>query len=265
MMEEISKEKILEEDLCKPVSEFLMAQGYSVRSEVNYCDITALRDSELIVVELKRNLTVELLAQAVNRQKAADLVYVAVPKPKRLNYNSKWKDTYHLLRRLELGLMLVSFKGKKAFVEVAIDPQPFDREKSKSMGKKRREAILREIKGRYADLNVGGSTRKKLVTSYRENAIFIACCIQIQGPLSPKALRELGTDSKKTTSILSENHYGWFEKVSRGVYSITEEGKKSLEEYKDLSEYYRTKVQGTFVNDELRIKDEEINSSNNIK
>lgn len=241
-MNKIQKEKILEEDLCRPVSEFLVKQGYTVRSEVNYCDVTALKENELVVVELKRNLSVNLLSQAVKRQKAADLVYIAVPKPKRMIGNSKWKDICHLIRRLELGLILVSFKGEQAFIEIPIEPMYFDRDKSKAMNKKKRENIIKEINGRHSDLNIGGSTGKKLVTAYRENALYIACCLNRFGPLSPKGLRELGTDNKKTISILVENHYGWFEKVQRGVYYINDEGKKALDQYKELSEYYNNKI-----------------------
>lgn len=236
------KEKLLEVDLWKPVSDFFVKQGFTVRSEVKDCDITAVKDEKLIIVELKRNLTVELLAQGVKRQKAADLVYIAVPKPKRLFGSSKWKDIYHLLRRLELGLILVSFKGKTSFIEVAIAPMAFDREKSRNINKKKRENIIEEINGRYEDLNVGGSRGRKLVTAYRESSIFIACCLNELGPLSPKKLREFGTDEKKTTSILYENHYGWFDKVDKGVYKINSTGREALETYRELAEYYYGRI-----------------------
>jgi hypothetical protein len=110
------------------------------------------------------------------------------------------------------------------------------------VNKRKRESIIKEMNGRYDDLNIGGSTGKKLVTAYRESSIFIACCLESLGPSSPKKLRGLGTDAKKTTSILSENHYGWFEKVDRGIYSITEEGRKALKQYKQLAEHYYEKV-----------------------
>lgn len=242
---EINKNKILEIDLFMPVRDFLIEQGYTVRSEVKDCDITAIKDEELVVVELKRNLSVSLLAQAVRRQKAADLVYIAVPKPKKTFVSSKWQDIYHLVRRLELGLIFVSFKGKKGFIEVPIHPVPFDREKSKKMNKKKRESIIKEAKARFMDFNVGGSTGKKLLTAYRESAIFIACCLNKLGPLSPKQLRNLGTDAKKTTSVLSENHYGWFEKVERGVYSINDTGKEGLFLYKELADYFYDKLEKT--------------------
>ncbi len=98
--------KILEIDLFRPISDFLVEQGYTVRSEVKDCDIAAIKEEELVIVELKRNLSVDLLAQAVKRQKSADIVYMAIPKPKKLTANSKWKDIIHLVKRLELGLIL---------------------------------------------------------------------------------------------------------------------------------------------------------------
>lgn len=234
--------RILEEDLCKPVSDFLVEQGYSVRSEVKYCDISAIKDDELVVVELKRNLSVELLTQAVKRQKAADSVYIAIPKPKRMTFTKKWNDICHLIRRLELGLILVNFKGNEAFVEIPIHPVPFDRVKSRNMNKKHRAKIIKEAQGRYSDQNVGGSTGKKLMTAYRENAIFIACCLDKFGPMSPKGLRELGTDPKKTSSILQNNHYKWFNRIKKGLYELTDAGREEMKLYPQIVDYYCRKI-----------------------
>lgn len=240
---DFNKEKdILEEDLCKPIQDLLINNGYKVRCEANFCDISATKDNALLVVELKKNLSVRLLAQAAKRQKIADLVYIAIPKPKKMIGSANWKDICHLLRRLELGLILVSFKEENAFVEVPIEPMPFDRERSMQRNKKQRNKLITEINGRQKDLNIGGSRGKKLMTAYRESSLFIACCLEKCGPLSPKQLRELGTDSKKTLSILNKNFYSWFEKVDRGLYQISEEGRKSIETYKELSEYYFKKL-----------------------
>lgn len=239
---ETNQNKMLESDLYMPVRDFLIEQGYIVRSEVMDCDITAIKENELVIVELKRNLSVSLLAQAVKRQKTADIVYIAVPKPKKLFANSKWQDICHLIRRLELGLILVSFKNNRALIEIPIHPAPFDREKSRRINNRKRQGIIKEANGRHMDLNLGGSSGKKLVTAYRESTIFIACCLMMLGPLSPAQLRKLGTDAKKTNSILSENYYGWFERVKRGIYSINETGKKEINEYKELADYYYDKI-----------------------
>jgi hypothetical protein len=236
-------DKILEVDLFKPVSDFLIEQGYTVRSEVKDCDITAIKDEELVIIELKRNLSVDLLTQAVKRQKSADIVYMAVPKPKKLTGNAKWKDTIHLIRRLELGLILVSFKGKKGFVEIAVHPTPYDREASRRGNKKKREGIIKEAKSRYIDANIGGSTRTKLVTAYKESAIYVACCLDKFGPMSPKQVKEHVSENIKPGSILSQNFYGWFDRVEKGIYGINDAGKTALQEHKQFTEYFNNKLE----------------------
>lgn len=237
------KNKILEVDLCKPVCDYLTEQGYIVRSEVKDCDITAIKGDELVIVELKRNLSVELLTQAVKRQKLGDRVYIAIPKPKKLTANARWQDICHLIRRLELGLILVSFRGKKGIIEIPIQPVPFNREQSMRKNTKKREGLLKEAKSRNIDGNIGGSSRTKLVTAYREIAVFIACCLDRFGPLSTKQLRALGTDEKKTASILRDNHYDWFERVGHGVYRITDNGQQALVQYSELARYYCEKLE----------------------
>lgn len=235
-------EDILEEDLYKPVKDFFQGIGYKVNGEVKYCDITAVKDEQLIIIELKKSLSVALLSQAVNRQRTADLVYMAIPKPKRFMLNSKWRDIIHLLRRLELGLIFVAFKKGKSIVEVVQEPEPFDRTRSLNRNKGKRKLLMKEIEGRHVDLNKGGSRGKKLVTAYRENSIFIACCLELYGPLSPKKLREMGSDAKKTLNILSDNHYGWFQRLSRGLYGITDAGMEALQQYRELTEYCKEQI-----------------------
>ena len=66
---------------------------------------------------------------------------------------------------------------------------------------------MKEIEGRSADYNVGGSNKTKIMTAYKENCIQIASYLEHLGPLSPKALLELGTGTK-TSSILTKNYYG---------------------------------------------------------
>ena len=91
--------------------------------------------------------------------------------------------------------------------------------------------------GRSGDFNEGGSTRRKLVTAYRENAIHIACCLFDCGPMSPKALRGLGT-GERTLSILYTNVYSWFEAVDKGLYALSPKGREELEAYGELVERY---------------------------
>lgn len=232
------KKDFREEDLYRPIYEYLSDLGYTVRSEVSHCDIAAVKGDELLVVEMKKSLNLDVILQATLRQKVADMVYIAVPKPGRDLFSRRWSNLSYLLKRLQLGLMVVSLKEDYSGVEVVFEPAVFDMIKSKKKSKKKKQSLIKEFESRYGDFNTGGSTGKKLMTAYREMAIHAACCLAKYGPLSPKALRQLGTDKKKTTTILRDNHYGWFEHKARGLYDINENGKKTVEGYKELYEYY---------------------------
>lgn len=240
----MGKDKLYEADLYKPIRKLFIQEGYEVNGEVKDCDLTAVKGEELIIVEMKKNLTVELLIQAAKRQRLTDLVYIAIPKPKYKMYSKKWHDMCHLIKRLELGLIIVSFLKSGAKAEILLSPSPFDRKRSMQLSKKKRINLLREINGRSADYNIGGSNKTKIMTAYKENCIQIACYLEGVGPTSPKNLRKMGTGDK-TLSILTQNYYGWFEKVSRGIYTITEKGKTELKEYPELVKHYVNLVSGT--------------------
>jgi hypothetical protein len=205
-----------EADLAEPLYRHLAALGYTVRSEVKDCDIAAVKGDDLLVIELKKTMNLTLVTQAVRRQRLTDSVYVAIPRP-----SNKWKwwkesrGVLHLLRRLELGLILVSLEKGKPPVEVVFHPVPFTRRKRAAS----RRAVLEEIAHRTADYNRAGTTRTKLATAYREAAIYLACCLHVAGRSSPAALRAMGTGTK-TLSILRLNAYGWFERVETGVYAL---------------------------------------------
>ena len=67
-----------EADLYGPIKRFLEAQGYEVKGEIGPCDVMAVRGDEgPVVVELKEQLSLALLLQAVDRLRMTDAVYVA--------------------------------------------------------------------------------------------------------------------------------------------------------------------------------------------
>lgn len=226
-----------ETDLYMPVRAFLERQGYTVRSEVLGCDVAGRRGDDLVMVELKRALTTDLLVQATRRQRTTNSVYVAVPRPRGAGRGGRWRGLLHLLRRLELGLLIVSFSGRRARVQAVLHPLPFERRRSA----RSQRAILEEMAGRSGDHNQGGSVRRPLVTAYRENAIHVACCLERSGPLAPRALRALGT-GQKTLSILRSNVYGWFERVGYGLYALSAQGRADLSHWPDLVADYRKRT-----------------------
>jgi len=223
-----------ESDLYPPVKKYLEDQGYKVNSEVKHCDVTAERGSELLVVELKTHFNATLLIQAAERQRIADAVYVALPAPGRTAAKKHWNGMCHLLKRLELGLILVRFLKSGPRVEIAFHPAPYTAKRQH----KKRSAIIREIHNRSGDYNVGGSVGSKLVTAYRERAIEIACLLEDSGPLSPADLKRKGS-CDQTGSILSKNYYGWFERVERGLYKLHPSGQKAIREYPEITSYFR--------------------------
>lgn len=230
---------LAETDLYPPLYTYLTALGYTVRSEVRHCDIAAVKDGKLVVIEQKRNLTLALLAQAVRRQRHTDAVYMAIPRPANTRkWRGQMKDILTVLRRLELGLLLVATESGKPAVEVIMHPEPCPARQRRGQ-----RAILEEIAQRSGDFNQGGSCRRTLVTAYRERAIFIAVCLAARGSLTPRQLRALGT-APKTLAILYRNVYAWFEHPARGSYTLSERGHRELEQYPVLVERYRRMIDG---------------------
>jgi len=236
-------------DLSAPIQQYLADQGYTVRCEVNDCDITAVRGDELIVVELKRQFSTDLLIQAVDRQRVAESVYVGLPNEgefdrRNARYSKRWRGIESLLKRLELGLIVVSFSENvdvPPTIDVLLHPivEPKPRNKPAV-----RRTIIREIAGRAAgDYNIGGSSGRRLVTAYCEQAIHIACCLDRSGPLTPSKLRSTFATSPKTQSILHRNVYGWFDRQERGVYALKPSGRAAIAaEYPAIAEYYVRKI-----------------------
>lgn len=233
--------KLYEVDLYDPVKTYFTEQGYDVYGEVNDCDVVAVKDEELIIIELKLRLNLDLVMQATKRQRLSEQVYVAIPKPTYRLRSQKWRDICYLMRRLEVGLIVISFQKNKKQLQVIHHPASFDRVKSMQRSQKRRTRLLAEIEGRTGDFNIGGSSQMKIMTAYKETCIHIARCLIHHGPLSAKVLREIGTGDK-TSRILIRNYDEWFERIERGVYAISEKGKNDLKDYPEFVEYYRKLV-----------------------
>lgn len=216
-----------ETSLYAPIRDHFIEQGYRALGEVNGCDVVAWDESLLIIIELKLTLNLTLVAQAVQRQKMADRVYVAVPRPK-----NKWRwisansGSLDVLRRLKIGLLLVSLTKAKPKVDEVLSPE----RKPGPLNQRNRKALLREFEARTGDRNKGGCTRTKLVTAYREAALAIVALLTEHGPLTAAKLRKLGAPDN-AHSILYKNYYGWFSNVSRGVYELTIAGQQSLDEF----------------------------------
>lgn len=212
-----------ETDLYAPVKAFLQRQGYAVKGEVGAADVVALRGDQMVVVELKRAFSLTLLHQATARLGVTDHVYVCVERPK------LWKPlqaNVKLCRRLGLGVITV--RARDGHLEVHAEPGPYAPRKSKA----RTARLRKEFDRRVGDPNDGGATRHGLVTGYRQDALRCATYLAEYGPSKGAAVKR-DTGVAPATQIMADNHYGWFQRVERGIYALTPEGRQGLIDWGD--------------------------------
>ncbi|MDF2958756.1 MAG: putative phosphodiesterase [Paenibacillus sp.] len=246
-----------ETELYAPVKSYFEQLGYHVRGEVHHCDLVAIRGEEPpVIVELKKNFSIPLLLQGINRLRLTRQVYVAfeLPNKGRAPHGASWPELRKLCQMLGVGMITVQFfKRKKPAVLVechppavsvslaAPSPAQVDAEPVPAPvvlprhNKRAAERIVHEFKERRADYNVGGSTRLKLMTSYREKSLHLAYLLHQHGPLSPRRLREL-TGNPKAAGLLQKNFYRWFQRVERGIYRLTPQGEEALLTYANVIE-----------------------------
>ncbi len=229
--------RLRETDLYPPIKRFLEGQGYEVKGEVADCDVVACRDGEdPVVVELKTAFSLALIFQGIRRQAATDLVYLAVAQPRADAGLRAWRrqsrDIVKLCRRLGLGLITVALdEAAPGLVEVHLDPAPYRPRKSPQ----RKGRLLREFQRRVGDPNCGGSSKRRLVTAYRQDALRCAFYLDRKGPVRLAEIRA-ATGVDAAARILQRDVYGWFQRVERGVYAVTPLGRKELDTYADALE-----------------------------
>lgn len=214
-----------ETNLYPPVKAYLEARGYDVKGEVGAADVVAVRGGEdPVIIELKLGFSLTLLHQGIARQSITDAVYLAIPARTGRAARKVLKDNLGLCRRLGLGLMTV--RARDGFIEVLADPAPYRPRASKP----RKARLLREFARRTGDPNSGGAMRKGLVTAYRQDALRCARYLSANGPTKGAHVAQ-ATGVPGATRIMANDHYGWFERVTIGIYALTPKGRDALTAY----------------------------------
>lgn len=207
---------------------YFTALGYTVKGEIGAADLVAMPtstdDTEPVIVELKTSFTLSLFHQAINRQSMTDKVYIAVPRKSGKAALVAIRRNKMLCRRLGLGLITVRLKDK--LVVVHCDPKPFTPRKIKA----RKTKLLSEFESRHGDPNEGGMTSQSLMTSYRQGALRCAKVLHDEGACKASYVAKMA-GFEKARNCMASNHYGWFEKIDRGVYGLTAAGAQALEEH----------------------------------
>ena len=210
-----------EADLYPAVKAYLEGQGYVVKAEVGACDVMARRgDEPPVVVEMKLSFSLALVMQGVARQGLFDDVYLAVPVTEK-GWKLRYKDIVALCRRLGLGLLAV--RGDQ--VEAHLDPGPYQPRKSAL----RAGRLLREFERRVGDPNQGGTTGVKRMTHYRQDAL--RCLVVLAGGERKASDVAKASGVARAAGLMRDDHYGWFERVSRGVYALTPQGRLAMVEH----------------------------------
>jgi hypothetical protein len=208
----------LESDLYAPVKALLEGQGYAVKGEVRGCDVVGVRGSEPpVIVELKRVFSLGLVLQGVDRLALSDRVYLAVGQ-----WPKQTKNVRKLCRRLGLGLIVVAH-GR---ADIVLDPLPYrPRKNTRKVGR-----LLGEHARRVGDPNRGGSSTKvPMMTAYRQEALRCAELLR-SGAMKLVDMRA-AADVPNASKILQSDHYGWFERLERGVYGLTPQGRAGLRRF----------------------------------
>ncbi|MGA7481098.1 MAG: DUF2161 family putative PD-(D/E)XK-type phosphodiesterase [Bradyrhizobium sp.] len=212
----------METALYLPVKRFLEKLGFTVKGEIGGCDLVALSGDEppiVVIGELKLAFNLELILQAVDRAGACDEVWLAA----KLSARGKGRESdaryRNLCRRLGFGMLAVTTSGA---VEVIVSPTTLPRRDLK-----RRSRLITEHRKRQGDPALGGSTRAPIMTAYRQQALACAFAL-LQGSRKVRDLKPAIPDASK---ILLHNVYGWFDRVERGVYRLTDSGRAALKRW----------------------------------
>jgi hypothetical protein len=215
----------VETSLYAPVKRYLERLGFEAKGEICGCDVVALDRGEptaVIIGELKLSFTLELVLQGVDRAAACDEVWLAVRASRLGRGRENDSRVRKLCRLLGFGLLVVFASGR---VEALVEPVPW---KPRRDGK-RRSRLVEEHRRRQGDPAVGGGTKRPIMTAYRQQALACAAALAV-APARPRDLRAQAPDAAK---ILQGNVYGWFVRIERGVYGLTDAGREALVRWKD--------------------------------
>ena len=218
----------MERDLFLPIKTYFENFGYVCDGEVKGIDLYMENGEKNVAVELKQTLDFKSVQQAALRQKITDIVYIGIFKPKDL-YSSAFKDKLYLLKRLGIGLIVVTKRGQT--VEIVSEPIVTELSSFQKRNVGKRKALSEEFHKRKTKNNIGGVNGTKLITGYREDALLVLdALITLAGEGSSRQVREV-SGVANATRIMYQNYYGWFCNVSTGYYKVTETGRNALEEF----------------------------------
>ena len=213
-----------ETDLFKPVRTLLLSMGYDVQGEILAADVFAVKEKEIIIVELKLQITLKLIYQALERKKVTPYVYIGVPKRILSTHQKNNAQFMVLIKKLGLGLMEVTLE--KATILLEPNEEAFQATRHSSAKKR---VMMKEFDARDQYQTLGGTNQKKM-TAYREKVVEIAKALHELKEAALKLIKEY-TRIDKSADILRNNYDGWFYKNEKGLYQLSPLGLSEIENH----------------------------------
>lgn len=207
-------------DLYEPLKSFFESMSYHVQAEVLNLDFLACKDQTCMGIELKLELTTQVIAQAIKRRTLLETVYIATLKPPK--QTKTILDKHTIIKALGIGLIYVDPVNQTC--KIVFDPQNIPK-----LNQKKHLKLKKEFEMRLLQKNQAGMTKQKVMTYYKES-LLVLLGILISGEKSIKDIKE-SYSIESIQKKLYINYYGWFESVSRGIYRLTEKGIKAYQLY----------------------------------
>ena len=115
------------------------------------------------------------------------------------------------------------------WVEAHLDPAPYLPRKIV----RRKNLLLKEFQRRVGDHNAGGSSKRPLVTAYRQDALR---CVKFLNTTGASKVSDIVAQTKvgRAASILRRDAYGWFVKEARGIYLLSPKGEAAVTTFGDV-------------------------------
>lgn len=154
-----------ESDLYEPIKDLFESKGYDVYAEVTVrytggrIDIVAAAPPAYTAIEMKTTLSVELIAQAIERKNVFPLVYIAIPYPKKRKQISRWLLDY--LKAEGIGIIYVYNSYNTNFAAIHLGA------KWRKPRYGRRVDLTKILREEHKTWAVGGTNGGGYVTPYR--------------------------------------------------------------------------------------------------
>jgi hypothetical protein len=221
-----------EVDLSPILKSFFEQLGYLVKAEIINMDMMCCKGDDCIGIELKLDLSLKVINQALDRLKMINTVYIAILKPKK--ESETFKEKKRIVKALGIGLIYVDTQEEK--VDIQFDPT-----KPISVQKKLSLKLKKEFELRQLSKNEAGMHQKKVMTVYKEQLLVLLGALYHHSGKFSEIKKHYNINNIQ--GKLYKNYYGWFKHVYHGVYQVSDKGLKAyalyVEDIKTLLTHYK--------------------------